>query len=287
MKSEFQNIKCIFLDIDNTLTNESKEITSYTREVLSELKDLNIYTIVCTGRTNLYAIQKSKDANCTSIVIADNGALIYDYENNISIYENEIMKSILKIIWNYSLKYKIDCVFNTPNARYRSTLFKDNEYIQNAFLINSLDEITENVTQIVVNDKNHDKMKDFIKFVVDIADVEISNTNIKNDNSLEKSYFCDINLKGTSKGYAVNKIKEYLKFNYDDTMAFGDSANDLPLFENVNISVAMKNSSDDIKKKTKFVTEYSNNEDGVAKFIEKYIIRGCENNGKRTKFDEY
>jgi len=269
--ANFKDIKCIFLDIDNTLTNNNREITDYTKEVLTKLKKQNIYAIICTGRTNMYAIDKSKSANCTPIVIADNGSIIYDYEKDVTIYENCMSKDTIKKIWECSLKHEIDCVFNTKTSRYRHIKFESNQYIRKATSIDSLDKIKENVTQLVVSDSDYKKIKEFMKDINNIDCVIVNNTNVEEEYKYQDTYFCDINPKGSSKGNALNELKKYLNLK-DSTMAFGDSANDLPIFENASISVSMINASEEIKKKTDFVTEYSNNEDGVAKFIEKYII---------------
>lgn len=267
--NDFKNVKCIFIDIDNTLTNKDKEVTNYTKEVLSKL---NLYTIICTGRNNLYAIQKSSEANCSNIVISDNGALIYDYGKDIIICEKSIPSDIIKKVWNYSLKNNIDCVYDTKESLYRNIIFKDNTYIKNNILINSLEEITEPVTQIVASNKDYNKMIEFINYINNIKELKINNANINKKIGSNKSYYCDINVYEVSKGNAERELIKYLNIDFEDTMAIGDSENDISLFENVNYSVAMKNASEDIKKKTKVVTEYTNDEDGLAKFIEKHII---------------
>ena len=48
--------------------------------------------------------------------------------------------------------------------------------------------------------------------------------------------------------------------------------NDLSMFESCGIKVAMNNGNEKLKKKADFITSYTNNEDGVAKFIERYIL---------------
>lgn len=267
--NNFHNVKCIFIDIDNTLTNNNKEVTNYTKEVLSKL---NIYKIICTGRDNLYAIQKSKDASCSNIVIADNGALIYDYDKGITIYEKSITNNIINKIWNYSKEYNIDCVYNTKKAKYRSKIFQNNDYIKHDIIINDVKDIKEPITQIIVSNKDYNKMIEFINYITNIKELKINNTNINKKISSNKSYYCDINISEISKGSTARELIKYLNIDFNDTMAIGDSENDISLFENVNYSVAMKNAVDSMKNRAKVITEFTNDEDGLAKFIEKYII---------------
>lgn len=57
-----------------------------------------------------------------------------------------------------------------------------------------------------------------------------------------------------------------------DTYIFGDSFNDLEMFEMFPNSIAMKNSHPAILEKAKWVTA-SNNEHGISKAIDQYIIK--------------
>lgn len=74
------NVKCIFIDIDGTLLTDSKKVSDYTLKILSNLKSNGIFLILASGR-NLKNVQKiSEDCGASSIIIADNGASIYDYK---------------------------------------------------------------------------------------------------------------------------------------------------------------------------------------------------------------
>ena len=55
-------------------------------------------------------------------------------------------------------------------------------------------------------------------------------------------------------------------------MCFGDSLNDESMFTHVGTGVAMCNGLEHIKNIGKYVTEFSNEEDGVAHFIEKWVL---------------
>lgn len=44
-----KGIKAMFLDVDGTLTNSSKQITEVTRNAIKRVKDKGIYVILCSG----------------------------------------------------------------------------------------------------------------------------------------------------------------------------------------------------------------------------------------------
>lgn len=70
------------------------------------------------------------------------------------------------------------------------------------------------------------------------------------------------------KGRGVERVCEHYGMSLEDTIGFGDSMNDLEMMEKVNISVAMNNGAEAIKKISTMVTD-SVEEDGLAKAFEK------------------
>ena len=111
-----------------------------------------------------------------------------------------------------------------------------------------------------------------LKYEIDTnSSIEITNTNLHTEKEGDY-YFIDINKKGISKGKAIIKLTSELNIQLDEVICFGDSMNDKTMFDVLNNTVAMKNASENLKKIAKYTTEYTNDEDGVAKFIEKYIL---------------
>ena len=76
---------------------------------------------------------------------------------------------------------------------------------------------------------------------------------------------------GVSKGSAIEKLLEILKIDKKDSICFGDYINDLDMFDTCGYKVAMENACDEIKEKADYVT-FSNNDNGVSYFIDKYLL---------------
>lgn len=72
-----------------------------------------------------------------------------------------------------------------------------------------------------------------------------------------------------SAGLAVIMAKE--KLGLEETAAFGDGHNDLPMLKMVGWPIAMANAQKEVQKVAKFVTT-SNNEDGVGAGIWRYLL---------------
>jgi len=54
-------------------------------------------------------------------------------------------------------------------------------------------------------------------------------------------------------------------------MAFGDNGNDVELPASCGYGVAMKNGSAQAKKAAKYISDYTNNEQGVLRFINSFF----------------
>ena len=74
----------------------------------------------------------------------------------------------------------------------------------------------------------------------------------------------------TTKGNGIKQIINYYKIPFEKTIAIGDGHNDIELFENVNISVAMANSHKDLLKNAKYITK-SVSEHGVYYFLKDFF----------------
>lgn len=76
---------------------------------------------------------------------------------------------------------------------------------------------------------------------------------------------------GTTKATALSRLAEILNIKPSEIMATGDANNDIEMLQFAGLGIAMGNASDYVKSLADDVTA-SNEEDGVARAIEKYIL---------------
>lgn len=263
------NIKIMFIDIDGTLAHDDENFSEYTKQILKKAISMNKIAVLCSGRSNSDIIPKSKSANASSIVISSNGSLIFDYEKNIKIYESPINNEAIKAIWELSKNNDINITFNSTRARFKSINSK-----KNGTIVTDLQQINDNITQIVLDTKSEKVVEKVKKLINSYPDLEIKNfiNQILNSPKIfEEGFELDIANKESNKGNAINQLLKYLNLTKENAICFGDRMNDYEMFEMCGISVAMENASEGLKRKASYVT-LSNNNDGVAKFIEKYIL---------------
>ena len=74
-----------------------------------------------------------------------------------------------------------------------------------------------------------------------------------------------------NKGYATSRILNYYSVDPESAICFGNSESDVSMFDKCGIAVAMQNADDAVKDAADFIT-LSNRCDGVADFINKYML---------------
>ena len=82
--------------------------------------------------------------------------------------------------------------------------------------------------------------------------------------------------KGLSKGNSLLEIAEYYNMEQKDIIAFGDQMNDKTMIEIAGVGIAMANAIEAIKEIADYIT-LSNDEDGVANYLEKFVLKGTYN----------
>ncbi|WRS27531.1 Cof-type HAD-IIB family hydrolase [Oscillospiraceae bacterium MB08-C2-2] len=93
------------------------------------------------------------------------------------------------------------------------------------------------------------------------------------DLARSKDVYLEVGPKGVSKGTSVNFLCDYYGISPQEVMAIGDQGNDLSMLLAAGLGVAMGNAPDHIKEQADAVTA-SNEEDGIALAIERYILGG-------------
>ena len=270
--------KIIFFDIDGTLSDPVYGVLDSTIESIKKLKENNHFVFISTGRTK-NTIQDDVLSLGFDGVIAGGGCHI-EYKDEI-ILENYIPAKLLRKMTSflnenniyYSLegrdkifmtekmvKYLLNNV-NLLKKRQNSEMKKlisEREKISYESNINELDVDFDLISKICFVCE-HSLQVDFIReFAEDDFQV------IAHEAPDKSVYNGEVVLKGYNKGFAARKICEHLNMGNENTIAFGDSMNDLDLLEAVNHGVAMGNSIDALKKKAKSICE-SADDHGIYK----------------------
>jgi len=84
-------------------------------------------------------------------------------------------------------------------------------------------------------------------------------------------YFLTILHPLSDKAHALETVHEYLNISEKETTVFGDNLNDIGMFKLAGTAVAVGNALDVVKKEADIVLKENNDEDAVAKYLQKNI----------------
>lgn len=86
------------------------------------------------------------------------------------------------------------------------------------------------------------------------------------DHSLE------INYKDVSKGNAIKSLLDKYNIKEEELVCIGDNENDISMIKLAGLGIAMGNAISEVKNIADYITD-TNKRDGVAKAIEKFILK--------------
>ena len=92
----------------------------------------------------------------------------------------------------------------------------------------------------------------------------------------------EVNAKGVNKGRGLLLLGELLGIGSEEIMAVGDGSNDIAMLREAGLGVAMENATDEVKAAADVIT-LSNDREGAAAAIEKYILRELRQNERHDR----
>lgn len=272
-------VKIVVFDLDGTLYDSHKHIDKDTVHKIIELEQKGIVVGIVTGR--FYeeldeVIEKLKLREYNGFVASSNGLEIHDFlDGKIKCFTRLSKDEVKELIEEAKKHHMISYVWQ--NGRYSmfdisfmNGLKKLASVIPfNVHYIRALRE-TEFEKSISLEVPLYDK--------VCFAGLPI----LKLKKSILKQHpeyrFYDVGRLGTElckkdvgKLEGIQFICRKKNTSIDCVMAFGDNGNDVNLLASCGYGVAMRNGSAQAKKAAKYISDYTNNEQGVLRFINSFF----------------
>lgn len=268
--------KIVFVDIDDTLNVRNKPVSENTKNVMSRIKDKNIFVVINTGRSMKYAIERSKMANLSKYVVSSNGSEVYDYQNDKIIFSSIIPKETVKKIYEYCQSVGVIMLINSFNEKFSNTQLPDN-YGDGGVYFENIDEVLEKhpITQIVLVSDNYDRMiviPNLFKEKYPEIKFSYSSRSLLDNKRIKKEHYThNITANNVSKGTGIAELLDYLNISSDDAIAIGDDYVDLTMFDMVKTKIAVADGFNELKEQADIICP-SAKEEGVAQILEKLLL---------------
>ena len=252
-------VRAIISDLDKTLLRTDQSLSSRVLTALEGCRSAGILIGIATARSEIAASSYIGQVNPDFLVV--NGGALAKSKNEV-IYRKPLSAKITNSLVDDMLKIEgiAKITVETDRGYYANFHYTEFPAYQHA----------------QYNDFGKPIDAEAYKIVVECSDDVILGELAAKYGDCSVMHFSGENWHGfahrnATKWAAIAVLLRHLELSPRNVCSFGDDHNDVEMIQESGVGVAVSNGIDEIKGKAQYVTE-CNDEDGVASFIEKYLL---------------
>ena len=262
--------QAIAFDLDDTLVREDRTISDDTVAVLRRASAQGIHILPASGRARDSMRPFVERIGCAECYISCNGAEVWDAKTHALLKRETLPVALAREVAEfaedrdcYAQTYSETGFFYSREGEY-ARAYAESAMLTGKYVGDLAAFITVPTTKILMMDEPGK-----IAHMLAEARERFSGRAAV---TCSKPYFLEINPLRATKGIALQWCGDHLGFALENAVAFGDSLNDLSMLEAAGLGIAMGNARDDVKCRVHTVC-LTNEEDGVARYIDQYLLR--------------
>ncbi|MHB8157077.1 MAG: Cof-type HAD-IIB family hydrolase [Desulfocucumaceae bacterium] len=263
-----RDIKLIAVDLDDTLLRNDLTISTRTKRAIAQAIESGASVTFATGRMFASALPFARELNLDLPLICYQGALV-KYVDGRVVYHKPMALELARRVIDFLLPYKyhinlyIDDELRMERESPEGRRYAGISKVPVHFFERLHDALSAEPTKILIIAKEQE---------LDHLSGELEKSFAPQVNIMKsKPYFLEVADSGATKGKALADLARSLELDADQVMAIGDSWNDLDMLQYAGVAVAMENAMPEVKAIAGHITS-SNDADGVAEAIEKYVL---------------
>ena len=265
------SIKLFVTDLDGTLLPTGVDVPEKNIAAVKDMVAAGVIVTLATGRMFRAALPIAKSLEVDVPLITYNGALIKSAAGEV-IHEDCLAPELASSIIEFCLE-----------RDWHVQTYEDDQ-LRYAYR-NEFSEVYETAIHVKGKAVGSEKLKRHVarmyKLLLVTHGREESDACIsalkaefgdRIDAAKSQPQYVELTAKGVSKAAALRLLAARFGFSIEETLAIGDSGNDLPMLRAAGVSVAMGNADDEIKAACKFVTGNCV-DNGFAQAVYQFVIR--------------
>lgn len=265
------NYKMLVLDVDDTLLCDDHRISERNREALLKAQEKGVYVVLASGRPTPAMLGYAEELNLknySSYIISYNGAIITELSQQKIIFEQSLSKEQIHGLYDFSLANNVDIITYTSDSIISESTSKyiDVEVELTQMKLNKVDCFKSAVKQSAVKCILLEE-PEYLKKVEAKLKKEKPNKSV----SISKPFFLEVMPQGIDKAASIARLAEKLGIKQEEIIAVGNAGNDLSMVEYAGLGVWVDNVTPELRGCADVIVA-SNNNDGVAEVVEKYIL---------------
>lgn len=258
---DFSSAQALIFDIDRTLTNTQKVVTKYTRETVQRLQaETNLTLALCSGRSFVQARDAVQLLPPQNYHVLSGGGEIINGRGEI-FWEQKLPSDLVRQIARQAVALGAEFEFEHQGKVYVDPQKYERQTHQWYLADENLEDWS---TSLLCIQWINDEFRDYIQ--------QFEQLEVKEMLSEVNGPYVDITLPGVNKGATLQRWSQLSGIDLQHCVGFGDGNNDLEFLSRVGWSVAMGNSSPQLKKQAQVVIGEAD-EDGLAYFLEANFLQ--------------
>jgi Cof subfamily protein (haloacid dehalogenase superfamily) len=266
-------IKAVVSDVDGTLMTSGKTMTPGTQDAVRKLHEAGILFAVTSGRAPHGLNMLVNPLAITTPMAAFNGGLFIAPDKTV-IEEHALAANTARQAIELIQKHGMETWVYSPDAWF--VCEKDNAHIQREIetidlpptIITDFDAVLGNALKIV-------GVSDDLDLVARCEKDAQTALGAGASAMRSQPYYLDITHPAANKGAVIATFSRLLSVHPDEIATIGDGRNDVLMFRVSGLSIAMGNADAYVKNAARCVTD-TNNDDGFAKAVDRYILGAGE-----------
>ncbi|TLX73253.1 HAD family phosphatase [Labilibacter sediminis] len=264
--------KMLVLDLDDTLLTDDYKISARNKQRLMEAQEQGVLVVLASGRPTQAMMQYAEELNLSkysSYIISYNGAIITDLKNNNTIFEQMLSKEEIHDLHDFCIDNKLHILTYKDNKIISDT---ESEFIE---VENKLTGLPINKVECFKTEMNQSSVKCILlDDPVRLKDFEPKLKSAKNNLSvaISKPFFLEVMPKGIDKAASIQRLAAKLNIKQEEIIAVGNAGNDLTMVEYAGLGVWVDNVTPELRERADEIVA-SNNNDGVAEVVERFILK--------------
>ena len=283
MKNETEllkkNIRMVALDLDGTTFDSAGDISEHTVNTLEKAAAAGAHIVVSTGRSYASLPDHIKDVSGIEYAITSNGAHVNRMGSGEQIYSDFLDPQAVERVAELKTETGADIeVFINGKAYVDESYYE--EVKENGCEFRNADYVlwsrrpVPDVTALMLENKEEIENVNFVFRTLELLEEAKPKVCAIENANITSSFLSNLEVGGpnTSKKTALLWLTDRLGISTDELMCCGDAPNDQAMLELAAIGVAVANAWGGLKDHADYITA-SNDDDGVALAIEKFVLK--------------
>ena len=261
----------LVLDMDDTLLTDDHRISDINKEALRKAQELGVYVVLASGRPTPAMTKFAAELNLAqydSYILAYNGAVIMRMKDESILFEQSLTKDEIHRLYDFSIAHKVN-IITYINGKILSET--DSPYIDIEKKITGMpfDKVPDFKAAVTGSAIKCILLEDptYLKQVERILKKEMPDKSV----ATSKPYFLEVTHHGIDKAESLKRLAAKLNIKQEEIIAVGNAENDLSMVQYAGLGVWVENVNAELLDKADVIVA-SNNNDGVAEVVERFIL---------------